>query len=71
MELEALERSGRGDTGVSALMNRNFLIGAENEPLAELLERMAQSRVARAVIMKESEPVGVVRLDQVLKQQNV
>ena len=67
MELEGLVNSGRGQIGLSALMNRNILLGTGDEPLDQLLQRMADDRVARAVIMSEGEPIGVVKLDQVLQ----
>jgi len=69
MELEGLVNSGRGEIGLSALMNRNILLGTGDEPLDQLLRRMANDRVARAVIMSEGEPIGVVKLDQVLQSQ--
>lgn len=67
-ELEKLVKEGLGELGISEHMRRDFLVSGRDEPLAVLLQRMANGQVPRAVIMEEGEPVGVVGLEQVLRE---
>ena len=67
-ELEGLVKEGLGELGISEHMRRDFLVSGCDEPLAILLQRMANGQVPRAVVMDDGTPVGVVGLEQVLRE---